>query len=327
MKAVDSGAVRWGFLGAGFVASRAVGPAVHASPHAVLHAASARDVERAEAIGPSDLASDTYQAVLADDSVEAVYISLTNEAHLHWICAALAAGKHVLCEKPITLNAEECRLAFNVARSAGLLLVEAAWTQWHPRTRRVTDLVQSGDLGDVRSIVSSFTFDGVPADNYRLDPARGGGSLLDVGPYVLRPAATLVHEAWSVERAKRTANQAGTDLRTSATLATEDGRKADVLTSFVDSEQQTLTIHGSSATLTFGSPAITSWREPASLEINEGARHWTESFRSCDAYEVMVSSVSRQIRGDDDVYVASEEESVRCMDIIDLIEQACVATP
>lgn len=323
MTSADTGRVRWGFLGAGFVAARAVGPAVHASPHAELQAVAAREVARAESLEPRGLAVGNYQAVLEDDSVDAVYISLTNEAHLHWITAALAAGKHVLCEKPITLNADECRRAFGAARSAGLLLVEAAWTQWHPRTQRVGAMVAAGDVGEVRTISASFTFNGVPAENYRLDPRRGGGSMLDVGPYLLRPAVTWVNEDWSVEVARRTTSEIGTDLRTSATLTTVTGAKAEVLSSFVDAEQQSLKLQGSSATVTFGSPAITSWREAAGIEITDGGTRWEESFAFCDAYELMVSSVSRRIRGDEDAYVTTEEESLGCMTLIDRIDDAC----
>ncbi|MCZ3389256.1 MAG: Gfo/Idh/MocA family oxidoreductase [Actinomycetia bacterium] len=323
MRATDTDEVRWGFLGAGFVASQAIGPAVHASPHALLQSVAARDAERAENLEPRGQAVDDYQAILDDDSVEAVYISLTNEVHLHWITAALAAGKHVLCEKPLTLNADECRRAFSTARSAGLLLIEAAWTQWHPRTRRVDAIVTAGDLGEVRSISSSFTFDGVPVDNYRLDLRRGGGSLLDVGPYLLRPAITWVNGEWAVDGVSRTISQEGTDLRTSATLTATSGTTVDVLSSFIDPERQGLHVQGSSAAITFGSPAITSWREAASIEITDGTRRWAESFPACDAYELMISSASRRIRGDSDVYVATQAESVGCMMLIDLIDDAC----
>ncbi len=319
--------MRWGFLGAGFVASKALGPAVHASPHALLQSVAARDALRAESLGPRGQAVDDYQAILDDDLVEAVYISLTNEVHLHWITAALAAGKHVLCEKPITVNAKECNSAFQAAHSAGLLLVEAAWTQWHPRTRRVDAIVTAGDLGEVRSISSSFTFDGVPADNYRLDSRRGGGSLLDVGPYLLRPAITWVSGEWTVDGVSRTLSRDGTDLRTGATLTATTGATVDVLSSFIDPEQQSLHVQGGSATITFGTPAITSWHADASIEITDGSRRWTESFAACDAYEMMVSSVSRRIRGDSDAYVGTDQESVGCMMLIDLIDDASRTAP
>lgn len=322
MSSRNTDQVRWGFLGAGFIASRALAPAVHASEHASLRSVAARDAERARGLEPVGLATEDYRAVLADDSVEAVYISLTNEAHLTWIIAALAAGKHVLCEKPITMDADECRTAFAAARDAGLLLVEAAWTQWHPRSRHVDAFVATGDLGDVRTIRASFTFNGVPPDNYRLDPARGGGSLLDLGPYLVRPVATWAAGDWRVDAAARTTSENGTDLRTNATLMSSPDLIAEINSSFVDPEQQAMSIEGSAASITYGSPAVTSWRESATVEISEGSRVWSETFPVCDAYELMVSAVSRRIRGDLDAYVIHPEESMRCMELIDLIDTA-----
>ena len=274
---------------------------------------------------PSSEALTTTTTVLRDDQVEAVYISLTNETHLRWITAALEAGKHVLCEKPITLDARECRAAFDAAAAADRLLVEAAWTQWHPRSRRAEALMASGDLGPTRSIDAIFTFDGVPDDNYRLDVARGGGALLDVGPYLLRPATRWEPGSWTVEAVERQVSATGTDLRTSADLTAADGANAHVVASFVDPEHQLLTVRGAALTLTWGSPAFTTWRDVATLEISDGDRSWTESFPACDAYQLMVAAVSRRIRGDTDAYVVEEDETVRCMELIDLVSTAAAA--
>jgi predicted dehydrogenase len=314
--------VRWGFLGAGFVASRALAPAVHASPEAQLRVVAARDPVRAAALEPRARSTDNYEDVLRDDQVEAVYISLTNETHLRWITEALKAGKHVLCEKPITLDARECREAFAAAAAADRLLVEAAWTQWHPRSRRAEALMANGDLGPTRSIDAIFTFDGVPDDNYRLDVSRGGGALLDVGPYLLRLAAQWEPGSWTVESVERRVSATRTDLRTSARLAAVDGAHANVVASFVDPEQQHLTVRGAALSLTWGPPAFTTWRDAATLELSDGERSWTESFPVCDAYQLMVAAVSRRIRGDADVYVVDEVETLRCMELIDLVSSA-----
>src|SRR5439155_5482084 len=98
---------RWGFLGAGWIAGRALAPAVHAAPGAVLYAVASRDVSRARALAPSGPVYDDYAALLDDPDVDAVYVSLTNEAHAPWSIAALSAGKHVLCEKPLAMTAAE----------------------------------------------------------------------------------------------------------------------------------------------------------------------------------------------------------------------------
>jgi predicted dehydrogenase len=260
-----------------------------------------------------------YRRLLDDDQVDAIYISLTNEAHLRWVTAALEAGKHVLCEKPLALDAEQARTAFAAARAADRLLVEAAWTQWHPRTRRVDELVRRGDVGPVRSVRASFSFDGVPSDNYRLDPTRGGGSLLDVGPYVLRPAITWVASDWSVDAATQDRTSSGVDVRTTASLSSADGASAQVTTSFLDPEAQELHLTGGDLSLTWGEPAFTSWRTESHLIVRAGMDSWHESFPACDAYELMVSEVSRRIQGDPDAYVVGEDEAVRCAQLMDAI--------
>jgi D-xylose 1-dehydrogenase (NADP+, D-xylono-1,5-lactone-forming) len=177
--------VRWGFLGAGFVASKGMAPAVHAADGAVLQAVGARDAGRAAALEPAGSVG-SYAQVCARDDVDAVYVSLPNNDHLHWVQVALEAGKHVLCEKPLGMDAAEVAVMRGAAQRADRLLVEAAWNRWHPRTRRIDELV--APITGQREVVAWFTFPGVPADNYRLDPARGGGALLDVGCYTVSAA-------------------------------------------------------------------------------------------------------------------------------------------
>lgn len=322
MSATNSPPVRWGFIGAGFVATKALAPAVHASPHAVLQAAAARDSRRAAALEPAGISSDDYRHVITHDEVDAVYISLTNDVHLAWILHALEAGKHVLCEKPLTMNSAECRMAFDAARAADRLLVEAAWNQWHPRTRRLDELIRVGALGQVRRVSAEFTFDGIPDGNYRLDANRGGGALLDVGPYLVRPAVNWAGISWAVDEVDRRVSDQATDLRTRAALSAHSGAKAHVLASFTDPEHQLLRVDTDKGSVTCGQPAFTSWRQPSSLEFVDGGREWSESFPACDAYEVMVSDVSRRIQGDADSFVVAEDESLGCLHLMDLIDAA-----
>ncbi|HEX6887951.1 MAG TPA: Gfo/Idh/MocA family oxidoreductase, partial [Candidatus Nanopelagicales bacterium] len=137
-----SGPVRWGFLGAGFVASKGMAPALHAADGAMLQAVGARDAARAAALEPV-AGVGSYAEICARDDVEAVYVSLPNNDHLHWVQVALEAGKHVLCEKPLAMNSAEVGLMRAAADRAQRLLVEAAWNRWHPRSRRLETLVTS----------------------------------------------------------------------------------------------------------------------------------------------------------------------------------------
>ncbi|MSZ55189.1 MAG: gfo/Idh/MocA family oxidoreductase, partial [Actinobacteria bacterium] len=124
--------VNWGFLGAGFVASRGLAPAVHAATGAHLYSVASRDAARSATLEP-EMVHQSYSALLEDNRIDVVYISLSNSQHLEWVTKALQAGKHVVCEKPLGMNAMETRSMFDCAAQNGRLLIEAVWGRWHPR--------------------------------------------------------------------------------------------------------------------------------------------------------------------------------------------------
>ena len=288
--------VRWGFLGAGFVASKGLAPAVHEADGAVLQAVGARDDARAAALQPAGSVG-TYAEICTRDDVDGVYISLPNDDHLHWVLFALDAGKHVLCEKPLGMNADEVTVMRSAADAAGLLLVEAAWNRWHPRTQRVEALV--APLAGQRDVRAWFTFPGVPVDNYRLDPARGGGALLDVGCYAVAAAlSALSADAVSVGAVERHLGPTGVDLTTSAVLTHANG-SASVTASFERPEAQGLAIDAPGLSVEFGGQAFTTWREPCVLRVVEDGDAREELFAACDPYRLMVEAVSARIRGED----------------------------
>ena len=288
------GAVRWGFLGAGFVASRGVAPAVHEADGAVLQVVAARDVARAAALEPVRTV-DSYAAVCTADDVDAVYLSLPNDDHLPWVLAALDAGKNVLCEKTLGLDAAQVTDMTEAARRTGALLVEAAWNRWHPRTRRVEALVAAA--GGSRSGRAWFTFPGVPDDNYRLVPARGGGALLDVGCYGVAAALTVLGDDVTVVAAEQHVGPTGVDLTTSATLTSARGT-CEVVGSFERPESQGWTVMAPGLEITVPHPAFTSWREASTLRVVEDGVEREETFAACDAYRLMVEAVSRRAAGE-----------------------------
>jgi D-xylose 1-dehydrogenase (NADP+, D-xylono-1,5-lactone-forming) len=288
--------VRWGFLGAGFVASKGVAPAVHAADGAVLQAVGARDAQRAAALQPAGSVG-SYAEICTCDDVDAVYVSLPNDDHLQWVLFALAAGKHVLCEKPLAMNADEVAVMRSAADASGLLLVEASWNRWHPRTRRIEALV--APITGHREVRAWFTFPGVPADNYRLDPARGGGALLDVGCYAVAAAlSALGADEVGIARVERHLGPTGVDLTTSAVLTHANG-SATVTASFERPEAQGLTIEAPGFSLEFGGQAFTTWREPCVLRVVQDGAAREEQFAACDPYQLMVEAVSARIRGAD----------------------------
>jgi predicted dehydrogenase len=297
--------VRWGFIGAGNIATRALGPAVRASYNAILSAVAARDVARAQhlgatfgpAVGTTVASYGSYEALLADPSIEAVYISLANDAHRHWSEAALAAGKHVLCEKPLAMDVAEVDSMTAAAHAANRHLVEASWYRWHPRVRLARQLLAEGAIGAVRHVTSVFTFDGVPAGNYRLDPAKGGGALYDIGHYALSGAAWafggLPHEVV----AKMELGPTGVDLVTDAVLSYEAG-DAEIHVSIAEAERQALIITGDDGEIELRERAFTAGVEQLELWVSRGGTGTQRiPVTGADPYQLMVEEFSSVIRG------------------------------
>lgn len=307
--------VRWGILGAGWIVQQATGAALRFAHGASLQVVAARDLARAEAVGAARAVTD-YRAVIEADDVDAVYIALSNEMHLPWILAAVEAGKHVVCEKPLTLSPQDTESAFDAADRAGVLLVEAVWSRWHPRIERIVELCRDGELGEIETFLGTFTFPEVTPGNYRLEAERGGGALLDVGIYPLHVLAAclpgVTFRPTSVERSESN----GVDHTTRATLEWEHGR-ASIACSFKMPESQRLVIAGTQQSVSVDDDqAFTSWRTQTSLTI--GSR--VENFVAVDAYQRMFEAVTRRILGEDD-WVMPREESERVASMVEQIQR------
>lgn len=291
-------------------------PAVHAAEGAHLQAVASRSPVRSTELDPMVVRAD-YEALLDDSGVDVVYVCLANDQHAKWVVKALDAGKHVLCEKPLGCDAAQARRMATAAQRADLLLVEAVWTRWHPRFRRLIDLAVSGTLGDLASIESAFTFPGQIAENYRSDPAKGGGALLDVGGYQAHAWVALsgVASPVSIERAASTIGPSGVDLTTEVTALIDDTIRATALCSFEQDESQRLIVQGSLCTAVMGAgQSFTSWREASTLLVGDRE----ESFAPVDAYQLMIEQMSARIQGDE-AWVVPINESVKVAEILDAV--------
>jgi predicted dehydrogenase len=192
--------VRWGILSTANI-NRYVIPPAHASEKAELIAVASRDQERADAYAQEweiDRAYGSYDALLDDPDVEAVYISLPNSMHAEWSIRSLEAGKHVLCEKPFDRRPEEVERAYDVADGAGRLLMEAFMYRHNPQTHQLVELVRAGAVGELRVIRSAFSFSVYDPENVRLRPELDGGSLMDVGCYCVSGSRLLAGEPTTV---------------------------------------------------------------------------------------------------------------------------------
>ncbi|MEO0746118.1 MAG: Gfo/Idh/MocA family oxidoreductase [Pseudomonadota bacterium] len=184
--------VRWGILGAAKFAREFMGPAIHAARGAQLAAVATRDVTKAApfaAFCRGLRVHDSYDALIADPEIDAVYIPLPNHMHVEWTLKALSAGKHVLCEKPITMHASEFDQLIVARDASGKLAAEAYMIVHHPQWQHVRQMVADGAIGPVRHVTGAFSFDNRgDVGNIRNKAETGGGGLRDIGVYVFGSA-------------------------------------------------------------------------------------------------------------------------------------------
>ena len=310
--------VNWGVLGAGFVASRGLAPAVHTSRGATLYAVASRDEERSATLEPQRVHA-TYDDLLADDHVDAVYISLSNSQHIEWVTKSLQAGKHVLCEKPLGLTATQTSTMFDVATHNDRMLVEAVWGRWHPRFARIVELVTSGEIGIIEHIETAFTFTSEMTDNYRLSPSMGGGALLDVGCYQAHAWVALTNGAadLTITQLERTIGPTGIDLTTDLNVRINNTITAHSVSSFALPSHQQFIVKGSNGQIsTSAGESFTTWNEASSLLVN----NVLEEFPVTNAFVEMVENVSGVIDGNNGWTVPSRD-SIRVATILDSIAQ------
>lgn len=298
--------MRWGFLGAGRIAMHVMAGAVQAADGAELYAVASRDPDRARLLGATRVFS-SYDELLDDDKVDVVYVALPNDMHARWTCAALARGKHVLCEKPLALDVGQVDGIAAAARDAGRLVVEAAMWRWHPRTRALEKLLGGG----ARQVDVGFCFEGVADGDYRLNPERGGGALYDVGCYGI--AAALLAFDWqqpTTVTASMAIGSTGIDMSADVTLGFDEGT-ARVHASMVETARQWLRIDDIEVT----PPVFTAWWANETEIAQAGSR---TSFLAVDPYRLMVEAVSARARGED-VWVVPLEQSRHVAAVMDQV--------
>ncbi|MEY5027936.1 MAG: hypothetical protein RLZ63_251 [Pseudomonadota bacterium] len=217
-------------------------------------AVASRDLSKAQAFAdqyglPQAWAS--YEALLADPNVEAIYLPLPNTMHAPWAMAAARAGKHVLCEKPLTLTRASAQEMFDTARQHGVMLLESFPYYFQPQTGDMLALLASGAIGQVRSVQATFGFTLAPqaTGNIRFNPVLGGGALLDAGSYPLSLIRLVMGQAPVRVLAQSSWTASGVDMATTATLEYADGRRAQLMCAMDVANVRHATISGSAGTL------------------------------------------------------------------------------
>lgn len=291
--------VGWGVLGAtAQVAQKAVLPAIVASPGARLVAVAS---ERAADGGAGRFrpvrAYRAYDAVLADREVEAVYVPLPNSLHREWVVRAAAAGKAVLCEKPLASSAADAEAMATACERAGVALLEAYMTPFHPRAIALESLVASGRLGALRFARAAFTGVLDRRDDHRWRPEMGGGSLLDVGIYCVAPLLAAAGRTPARVEASASLAKSGVDASFSGWLDFGDGFTATIECSFDAPERQLLEIVGSEAAVVIDR-AYTPGPADTAMALRHRDGRLEEIVASgADPYREMVEHFQAVVRG------------------------------
>jgi predicted dehydrogenase len=248
--------LRWGILGTARINRRVI-PAMRLARRSRLVAVASRDHARADAFArewsvPSAVAG--YQTLLEDPQIDAVYIPLPNTDHVPWTLAAIAAGKHVLCEKPIALDPAGVDRIAAAAAAARVVVEEGFMYRHEPLTARVMALVNDGAIGDVRAVVSGFTFALDASRNIRLDTGLGGGSLWDVGCYPVTYAQLIVDQEPTQVFGTAHRHASGVDEEFMGMLRFSTGATANIYAGFRTPYRTWLDVLGSDGALAVPNP-------------------------------------------------------------------------
>jgi predicted dehydrogenase len=298
-----SAKLRWGVLGVARIATKKVIPAMQRGRWTEVHAIASRDVARArQAAGELGIgkAYGSYDALLADPDIDAVYIPLPNHLHVEWTRRAAEAGKHVLCEKPIGLTAADAEQLIGVRDRTGVRIQEAFMVRTHPQWLGALDIVRSGRLGVVRSITGYFSFFNDDPANIRNIKSYGGGGILDIGCYLVNTARMIFEgEPRRVCALVEESPAIGVDWM--ATMILDfDGRHAAGTCSTQLAHGQRITIAGTSGRIEIEIPFNAPPDCPCRIFVEDtppGAvpdRHTVE-FETCDQYTIQGDLFSRAV--------------------------------
>ncbi|GMA51381.1 deoxyfructose oxidoreductase [Alicyclobacillus contaminans] len=252
---------------------------------------------------------------MADPEIDAVYIPLPNHLHAEWTIAAAKAGKHILCEKPAALNADQMREVLEVCQSQGVTFMEAFMYRFHPQWTRVKALMDDGAIGELRVISGSFSFVLKNPADIRMSPTMGGGALYDVGCYCVHAIQMLMGDEWpsEVHAVARFTN--GVDTTLSAVLKFPSGVLGHFDCSFEAHRRQFVQLAGTDGALTLSLPFRPDHGTPT-LELTNASGRTVETFHPFDIYVAEVEHFVSCVRNGLPT-VNSPETSIRTLQIMD----------
>jgi xylose dehydrogenase (NAD/NADP) len=302
---LDTAPVRWGIVSTAKINQRVL-PEARRSSQVEFVAVASRSEEAAAAYASREgipHAHGSYEELLADPEVEAVYIPLPNGMHVEWSIRSLEAGKHVLCEKPLDRRVAEVNRAFDAAERAGLLLMEGFMYRHHPQTRTAKELVEAGEIGELRTVRCGFGFTLDDPDDVRLSPDLDGGSLMDVGCYCVSAARLFAGEP-DAAIGRQVLASGGVDVRFAATLSFPGEVLAHFDCGFDVPDNSGLEVVGSKATLRLSTPFLIT--EPGIELLRDGEVERVEA-PEAGSYQLELESMSAAIRGGEPPLLGRED--------------------
>jgi len=322
--------IRWGILGNATIARKCTIPAIAKSINGRLRVLGSRSPESARSTAHRygiERLHDSYEAVLDDPEVDAVYLSLPNHLHRPWTLKALAAGKHVLCEKPLACSSQEASEMAAEATARGRLLMEAFMYRFHPRNREIKALTAAGELGALRSVHAAFTY-AMESEvlesggNARLKPEMGGGALLDVGCYAVSTARWLLaQEPVSVHA--QAVYRHGVDVHLVGILRFPSGALGCIQAGFMSALQQTYSIVGTEAAVELPHDAYIPWEKVSQYAFRRRTDEVGEIRRvpGADEYQLMVEHFAEAVQGRQ-ALEATPQDSICNLKVLDALATA-----
>jgi predicted dehydrogenase len=321
--------LRIGCLGAAKIAPAALTRPAAGNAGVVVGAVAARDVERARAFANKHgipKVDQTYQELVDDSDLDAVYIPLPNGLHGQWTVKALAAGKHVLCEKPFTANAAEAEQVAEAAAASGLVVMEAFHWRYHPMAARMLEVIDSGELGEVERIEAALCFPLPLFKDIRYQLPLAGGALMDAGCYPVHMVRTLAGAEPKVVRAAAKLRSPGVDRRMEGEFAFPDGRTGGILTSMWSSTllRMRVVVRGTKATMRVFNPTAPHMFNRLSVSGPGGRRH--ERVAGGPTYDYQLEAFRAAVQ-EGAPTLTPPPESVANMRVIDDIYRAAGLEP
>ncbi|HEV3281852.1 MAG TPA: Gfo/Idh/MocA family oxidoreductase [Acidimicrobiales bacterium] len=321
--------VRFGVLGAARIAPAALVRPARTNPEVTLEAVAARDPARGQAFARRHQVRrvlETYEAVVSDPEVDAVYVPLPNSLHAEWTLAALEAGKHVLCEKPFTSNAGQARAVAAAAPGSGLVVMEAFHYRHHPLAHRMHEIVDRGELGRLRHIETWLCAPILNKSDIRYQYGLSGGAMMDMGSYVVHMARMLGGEEPTVVSAQAKLQSPDVDRAMSACLQFPAGHTASVHCSMWSSSVLHLAARvvgeqGEMRVFNPISPQYASW-----LRVRSSGTRRTEIPSRRPTYSFQLDAFCEAVLRDGPV-LTGREDAVANMEVIDAVYRAANMAP